>query len=680
VLSYVLAGLSLGAIYAIAASSLVITYVSSGIFNLAFAAMAYSVARVYYFLNTGQGWSIPAAAVAAILVFGPLLGMALYLLLFRYLRLRSQLVKIVATIGLSVALPQLIDLVFGKLTNVTAPGLAHRPLRVFHVLGSPVNMDQVMTYLGLLVVLIAGVGLLRFTSIGLKVRALVDSEALTSLSGTSPSRVSLGVWAASAALAGLAGILIAPTAGLSMDGMTSLMTAAFAAVVAARLKSIPIAVVVALVMGVVTDLLQWPTLLNPQGPLAPRLVPSVPFAFILVFLLYYAFRGQAGDSTTGGALDRAIRPQGGDPSAIPAASTGGGRGRLSLPLVASTLTVLVVAGLLLSFNDYWAGLAASGIALGIALLSYTLVTGEGGMVWLCQITFAGFGAIFSAELATSHGWPVLLAVFGGALAVVPMGVLLGILTIRLGNLYVALVTLTFGLLTQTLIFTQDPFYNFGTGASIARPSFATGNSAFAFLALGAFLVLGLLIINVRRSTAGMAMTAVRWSENGARTLGLSVVQTKVLVSGLATYVAAVGGGFLAMSFQSTLPDSFSPFIGLIWLSVLVTQGARSIIAALVAGLFFYLLPGVFQAYLPGKLSDVPVLLFGLGAILLAKNPDGVVAMNGRQIASLMARRRSGGTPVPPPAQPGVPPDTAPDTPGTDEVAPVQPRLAAGGRA
>jgi branched-chain amino acid transport system permease protein len=678
VLSYVFAGLSLGAIYAIAASSLVITYVSSGIFNLGFAAMAYSVARVYYFLNTDQGWPIAAAAFVSIAVFAPLLGMALYLLLFRHLRLRSPLVKIVATIGLSVALPQAVDLVFGKLLNVTAPGLAHRPLRVLHPFGSVVNMDQVMTYLGLLLVLVAGVALLRFTSVGLKVRALVDSEALTSLNGTSPSRVSLGVWAASAVLAGLAGVLIAPTAGLSTDGMTFLMTAAFAAVVAARLKSVPIAVVVALLMGVVTDLLQWPVLLDPKGDLAPRLVPSVPFAFMLIFLLYYAIRGQAGDSATGGALDRAVRPQGGDPSAIPATATGGQRGWLSLPLVASTVTLLVVAALLLSFDNYWGGLAASGIALAIALLSYTLVTGEGGMVWLCQITFAGFGAIISAQLATTYGWPSLVAVFIGALVVVPIGVLLGILTIRLGNLYVALVTLTFGLLTQTLIFSQDPFYNFGTGVAIARPDFATDNTSFAFLALAAFIVLGLLILNVRRSTAGMAMTAVRWSENGSRTLGLSVVQTKVLVSGLATYVAAVGGGFVALSFQSTLPDSFNPFIGLIWLSVLVTQGARSIIAALVAGLTFFLLPGVFQTYLPASLSDVPILLFGLGAILLAKNPDGVVAMNGRQIAAVMARRRHGSS-VPPPEQ-SPPPALPPDLPDQDVAEPAQPRLTAGGRA
>ena len=632
-LSYVLAGLSLGAIYAIAAASLVVTYVSSGIFNFAFGAMAFSVARFYYWLNTEQGWGIWPSAAVSLLVFAPLLGAALYGLLFRHLRLRAPVVKIVATIGLSVALPELVKMILGDLSDATAPGLAERPLTVYRPFGAAVNMDQIFTYIGL--VLVIGVGILRFTDVGLKVRALVDSEALTSLSGTSPSRVSLGVWAASSTLAGLAGILLAPTTGVSVEGMTFLMAAAFAAVVAARLRNLALAVGVALLMGVVTTVIQ--RYMDPANALSAQIVPSIPFAFMLVFLLYYALRGQAGDSEQGGKLDRAIRPEGADTAVV--IHTGDDRpGWLSPGFIATVVTLAVVAVLPLVFDQYWAGLTASGICLAIALLSYTLVTGEGGMIWLSQITFAGFGAIVAAELATDYGWPPLLAIVLGSVFIVPIGVILGVLTIRLGNLYVALVTLTFGLLATNLIFTRDEVYNFGQGTFMARPEWAFENQVFAYVALAAFLILGLLILNLRRSTAGLAMSAVRWSENGSRTLGLSVVQMKVLVSGLATYVAAVGGGFLALNYQSSLPDSFNPFIGLIWLAVLVSIGSNSIMAALVAGLSFTLLPGVFQTYLPTDFAHVPVILFGLGAILLARNPEGVIAMHGRQLADAVARR------------------------------------------
>lgn len=627
-LSYVLAGLALGAIYAIAAASLVVTYVSSGVFNFAFGAMAFAVARFYFFLHVEHGWSMPIAAVVAIGLFGPGLGIALYALLFRYLRLRSPLVKIVATIGLSVALPPLVNLVLGHLVNTTAPGLAPQPLRIFHVFGAVVDMNQVITYTGLAVVLLVGTGLLRYTDIGLRVRALVDSEALTAMSGVSPTRVSLGVWAFSALLAGLAGVLIAPTSGLTVEGMTSLMSAAFAAVVAARLRSLPMAVSVALAMGVVTNVIQ--RYLDPQSPFSAQIVPSIPFMFMLVFLLYYAVRGQAGDTTAGGALDRAIRTaNAGAPSASVGSRTG--RTRPTAALVAAVITLIIVAVLPLVLEDFWAGLVGAGIALAIALLSFTLVTGEGGMIWLCQITFAGLGAIFAADLTTNSGWSPLVAVLVSALCIVPIGVILGLLTIRLGNLYVALVTLTFGLLAQNLIFMRDRFYNSGQGIYMPRPEWATDNATFALLALVVFVGLGLLVVNLRRSTAGLAVTAVRWSEPGSRTLGLSILPVKVLVSALATFVAAIGGGFLALNYQSALPDSFNAFTGLVWLAVLVTLGSRSIVGALVAGVAFAVLPSVFQTYLPTSWAEIPVIMFGFGAIMLARNPDGIVAMHARQL-------------------------------------------------
>ncbi|WP_457208773.1 ABC transporter permease subunit, partial [Nocardioides sp. P5_C9_2] len=248
-LSYILAGLATGSIFAIASGSLVITYVASGVFNLSFAAMAFAVARVYYELHVEMGWDILPSALVSLGVFAPLMGVLLYVALFQFLHGRSTIVKLMATLGLSIALPPLVELILGQLTAVTAPGLAPVPLKVFHIGDAVVNADQVAMYLGLLVVLIVGVGVLRFTDIGLKVRALVDSGALTSLSGTNPGQISAGVWAVSTMLAGLTGILVAPASGLSVGGMTPLMATAFAAVVAAKLKNLPVAMLIGLCMG-----------------------------------------------------------------------------------------------------------------------------------------------------------------------------------------------------------------------------------------------------------------------------------------------------------------------------------------------------------------------------------------------------------------------------------------------
>ena len=79
--------------------------------------------------------------------------------------------------------------------------------------------------------------------------------------------------------------------------------------------------------------------------------------------------------------------------------------------------------------------------------------------------------------------------------------------------------------------------------------------------------------------------------------------------------------------------------GVVWLAVLVTQGIRSNTAALIAGLTFTLFPGIALAYLPTWFGQVPPILFGLGAIAVAKNPDGVLAMQARQLRTLIDRLR-----------------------------------------
>lgn len=641
-LQYVLVGLALGSIYAIASAGLVITYTSAGILNFAFGSMAFFVALFYYWLHAQHGWAIVPAALVSIVVTGAAMGVLLWAVLFRVLRERAPVIKVVGTIGLSVALPPVAFLLFGDQPIAQAPGLAPQPEKVFHPFGTAVTVDQIIIYGCLLVIVVAGTVLLRVTDVGLRVRAMVDSTALTALSGTSPARVSVGVWAVSSVLAGLAGVLVAPTQGLTVNGMTALMASAFAAVVAARLRSLPVAVVVSLIMGVVTDVIQ--KYLPPGSALTTDIVPSIPFGFILLFLLYHVVRtGRVSETATGaGVLDKAIAVVStGRTVAAPLAGTAvaaAGR-RLSPSRLAPLIPLLVVAFFPLIFNGFWLNLVAEGLALSLALLSYTVVTGEGGMIWLCQITFAGGGAVAGAQLATVAHWPPLAAAIAGGLLMVPVGVIIGALTIRLGDLYVALVTLSFGLLCDALVFTLDRFFQSGLGVAFPRPGFAQSDRAFSYLTLAVFAVFAIAILNLRRSTTGLAISAVRWSEPGSRTLGLSVVQTKVLLTALSTFLAGLGGAFLAMWNTNALPTSFATFQGLIWLAVLVTIGVRSITAAAIAGLVFTMLPNVFSTYLPSSQAwaNVPALLFGLGAIGLAVSPDGAVATNARQIQSIAAR-------------------------------------------
>ncbi len=642
-LQYVIAGLVLGGIYAIASAGLVITYVSSGILNFAFGALAYFVARFYYYLHTQQSWGIIPAAVVSIVIAGPAIGVFLYFVLFRFLRLSSPLIKVVATLGLLVTIPAIATLIFGSGAILKAPGLAPEPVRVFNFLGVPVTMDQIIVYICVVATVVIGAVVLRYTDVGLKVRAMVDSPSMTALSGTSPNAVSVGVWAVSTFFAGLAGVLAAPIIGLDPGTFTLLIAAAFAAVIAAKLKSLTIAVVVGLLMGVVTSLIQ--KYLPPSSNLTTEIVDAVPFMFIAVFLIYNLVRrGQVSETErVGGALDMAIIPQG---ESQLAGSTANALDSGSLGLISKyggPVVIIAVAALLpVLVQGLWVQLMSEAFAYAIIFLSFTLVTGEGGMIWLCQITFAGVGGLTASQLATNHGWPILAAIVAGGIVALPMGLIIGFLTIRLGGLYVALVTLTFGLLMENLVFTMGIFQNQGLGVNVLLPSWASTQRAFAYVCLAAFAIVALFIVNLRRSTTGLALNAVRWSEPGSRTLGISVVPMKIIVAGLGALVAGIGGGFLVTAMTSAQPANFATFLGVIWLAVLVTVGVRSNVAALVAGLAFTLVPALFLAYLPSWTANIPPVLFGLGAIGVAKFPDGTLAQNGqhlRRVLLHLANRR-----------------------------------------
>jgi branched-chain amino acid transport system permease protein len=637
-LSYLLAGLAFGSVYAIASASLVVTYISTGMINFAFGSLAFVLARIYYWLNAQLNWpSWPAAAVT-VLVIGPLLGTVLWAVFFRLLRDKSQLIQIVATIGLSVALPPVAFLIFGTQAIPQAPGLASAPPRVFHVFGAAVDLNQVIIYAAVVVVVAAGTWVLRRTSAGLRVRALVDSPALTSMSGVNPSRVNVAVWSVSVALAGLTGILIAPTNGLTVEAMTTFMASAFAAVVAARLTRLATAVGVALLIGIATGAAQ--KYLPSTSGLSADVVVGIPFAFILVFLGVYVVRGgRASDPPRAGVLDRAISPSSGASTSTGVMASAGYLARnLRLTSTASSMVPLVIIAFIPAIlSGYWLGLAAQGLAYAVVLLSFTLVTGEGGMIWLCQATFAGFGAIGTAQLVTVYHWPLLPAMLVVALGTAIVGVLVGLLTLRLGDLFVSLVTLSFGLLIETVVFNLNVFDQYGAGVALGPPGFASSARSFAYLCVVVVIVVGLVIINLRRSTAGLALSATRSSEAGSRTIGLSVLQAKLIASGAGAFVAAIGGILVAMTYDAAVPSIYDTLGALTWLAVLVTVGSRSITAAVIAGLSLTIFPGVVQTYLPTQFAQLPPLMFGLGAIMVANNPDGVVAMHARQLRGLIER-------------------------------------------
>jgi branched-chain amino acid transport system permease protein len=535
-------------------------------------------------------------------------------------------------------------LIFSDNPIFLRPGLAGNNVAVYHLFGVALNTDQILVFVGTLLVGAGLAAMLRFTTAGLLIRAVVDSPSLSGLAGTDPRVVGAASWALGCMLAGLAGVMITPLVGLDPGAFTLLIVASLAAVVIARLTSLALAFAGALLIGLIQDISV--KYLPSKSIWSAGFRPSVPFIVMIVFLFIYQGMNRGKTITP-----TRVAPRG---TALDDVTTG--------PLVRPIgfgVIVLMIVVLSLLLPSFWVGIVASGICLSIALLSFSVVTGLGGIISLCQISFAGLGAVFTAQLATNNHWPALLALFVGALIVVPVALVVALAAVRLGDLYVALATLAFALLVDNLIFPQNRFDQNGAGMLLNRPHLGPisfdGDKAFLYLALAIFVLLSLIVRNLRRSTTGMTLVAIRSSETGVSTIGQSVVRSKLVAFALSGFIAGVGGGMLAFYGLRAHPDSFATLTGLVWLAVVITLGVRTSVGPLLAGLAFTVFPELINTWhWPHWALQLPPLLFGLGAVFLARDPRGSVAAVSNDVIRLTQKIRAGLAPQPPGPPPPEP--------------------------
>jgi branched-chain amino acid transport system permease protein len=643
---FILTGLVLGSIYAVSVLGLVLTYNASRVFNFAHGAIAYFAAVTYYWLTEFQDWPVALAAITCVFVAGPVLGLVLYRMVFHRLTAAPPVVRFVSTVGLWVAIPAFTKLVYTKDVvggEVLAPGFGGSPPGTFDVLGVTVNWNQASVIIGAaLVAAVFGI-MMRFTPFGLATRAAVDSPRVAALSGINPSAISTISWMLGSGLAALAGVLLSPTAGLGEVQFTLLLVVSFAAVVVGRLRSLPLAFAGALAIGLLQGLSEkyipdW--FLNDTSTLGTAIKtgfkPSIPFIVMLgVLLAYQGLRREQ--------FEVDLRSGPAEEEIAPVTRITGWRAAIGPAALAIALFSVPLWN-----NDFWVGTVLSqAMALGVLFLTFTVVTGEGGMLSLTQTALAGVGAFTAAKLATNAGWPVWAAILVGAVVAVPVGLIVAGLSLRLGGLYLALATLAFSQLLRYLVFARSDFDNFNSGVTIDRPEMLgidfNGDDNFYFLLVIIFLIVALVVVNLRRSTTGMVLAAMRSSEAAAATIGISVVRSKLIVFGLSAFIAGLGGGLYAVSFGRATVPSFDVLIGIVWLAIVVTWGVRSVVGALMAAILYVAIQAptnklslIFVMIVVFIMMGMTARLFGSGAIRSPKGVGLAVALYVVGIALILA--------------------------------------------
>jgi ABC-type branched-subunit amino acid transport system ATPase component/branched-subunit amino acid ABC-type transport system permease component len=703
-LNLLLSGTVTGAIYSIMASGLVLTYQTSGIFNFAHGAVAFSTAFFYYQLHTGQNIPIIPAAILSVLVFAPLLGLLLDRILLRRLATAPVYARIVGTIGLLVALPKLVLWLVETVGNAVldlglpyavdvqqggAPGLFGSNNEVanhrFGWLGLPhVSLDdnQLAVFGAAAMAAFLLWFVVRKTRVGLEMRAVVDRETLASLRGVNRARTSAVAWILTMILAGLGGLLIAPLFVLNDDNFLLIVLGSLAAVALSRLRSIPIAFAGGLALGAFQNLVYGygddvlPSFLNKISGLRS----AIPYILTVIILIVVAARERG--RAAGSVADEA-------PAADHRAGLPAWRRRVpwaiaTLALVAFTLQWFDVDWL--QADIYEQGIIAKGLALSLIFLSFVVVTGLGGMVSLAQATFVIAGG-FTTGWAISRDWGDIAVIapnghlnFGvaailGALLAALVGALIALLMRGLDAVALALATLAVAFVGYFVFFGYPPIgkgtfgWQFPAALDQQPPSLngvpLLGDFDFsqahpeqqAMLLLILFGAVTLVIHSLQRSATGRAMLAARSSDVGARTSGINPIKQQVMIFAFSAAIAGFGGAMLGMVVGTLNRDSAFPLVGLVWLAVLVTFGVRRPGGALLAGLAFAgtgtifswlggdFLTGVFHDLTsnttagPSTATYFVSILFGLGAINLAKNPDGLLALVGHQRLDRQVTRR-----------------------------------------
>ncbi|WGL54087.1 branched-chain amino acid ABC transporter permease/ATP-binding protein [Nocardioides sp. BP30] len=638
-LVFLLLGLGNGAVFGALALAIVLTYRSSGVVNFGSGAIALYTAYIYAFLRQGKllllipglpdSWDFgtplgfwPALLIA--LAVSALVGLVLYVLIFRPLRTAPPVAKAVAALGVSLLVSSLVAVKLGTTPVAVRPIF---PAKVWRHDQLVISSDRVYFAAAILVVAVVLMAVLRFTRFGLHTRAAAETERGAYLSGISPDRIAAYNWMLSSAVAGLAGILIAPIVPLVPEAYTLFIVPALAAAIVARFEYVVWAVVVGIVIGALQSDAQHLEARYSKLPSAglPELIPLVLIMLVLV-IRARALPGRG--SIILQSLGRAPRPQRLLPTSV-------------------VMAVVSVLGLVLLHDRWRNGLIVTFI-MAIVALSTVVVTGYAGQVSLAQLTIAGTGGFILGPIGDHLHVPFPFAPLLAALGAAALGVLVGLPALRIRGLPVAVVTLAMAFAVEALWFRNSDFvgeagvhvptpslfgWNLGIGSGLGYP-----RVRFGILCLVVLFAVAIGVALLRRSQLGSQMLAVKANERSAAAAGVSVVRVKILAFGIAAFIAGLGGCLLAYQQQTITATSFSAMAGLALFGTVYLCGATSISGGLLAGvsatngILFILIDEVFSA--SGWYPVVAAVLLVFTVIL---NPEGIVG----PAHSFLAKRRSG---------------------------------------
>lgn len=591
-------GLGSGAFIAGIATGLVVMYRGSGVINLAMGAQAMVAGYAFWGFTTGEfgftlgKWLAVPLALVTVLVLGALMEV----LAFRPLRAAAPVAKLVASLGILLFLAAGFTLWFGPQPVNEPPLLPGGNISVVGV-GVP---ESGLILAAVALTMAVGLSLLyRYTRFGLATRATAESEVSGVLAGLSPNGLAMANTLLASLVVGIIGVLSGSLTSLDPTTVPLLVIPALAAALFARFTSAIIACLVGLAVGVVENLIYYASVQawfpKDQGTPIPGLDQLLEFLLIVIALFAMGSRLPGRSAVTEKRLPSVPLPE-----------------RFLRPtIVCSVITILALIVLSYGWRE---ALLTSQVAIAL-MLSIVVITGYVGQISIVQLVLAGVAGFTMAHVDEAWNLPFPLGPIVGVLAATLVGLFIGSSALRVRGVQLAVVSLAAAVAIEQFWFTNTIWGESNTGNAVPDPKvfgvdvgYHAGFGGidnklpspvlgFSFLVI--LIVVGLFVVNLRRTNLGQQMLAVRANERAAAGAGISVRNVKLLAFGISSFLAGISGVMAAYSYDSVSANNYDALSSLSIVAFAYVGGITTLIGAITAGLITTqaLVPYVFQTYL-----------------------------------------------------------------------------------
>jgi branched-chain amino acid transport system permease protein len=592
------------------------------------------VYRLNKIVNFAQGdlGTAPAVLAFGLVAFSGVnyvLGLAVGLVAVVVLTVTVEvLVLTVATIGLSqalVVLSLLIPRLWGQ--RPIATGVIGFPWRVtIHLLGTLLSADDVAA----VVVSAACLGAVSVwfarSRTGIAVRAAGDRRERAAMLGIPVTRLQTVTWVVAGLLSFVSIFFRAAIVGMPLDptfGLTALVTA-LAALALGGFTDLPATAAAAVALGVLEEGVAWDQPANPA--LALAVIAGVVLLAILVRQLVATPYARPSSWTMAGGAAAMLPSMRRLPEVrvgIPAALTVLAAAAISMPLWLGPGALIEMSTL---------------VALAIVGCSVVVLTGWSGQVSLAQMSFAAVGAVAGAVALLDWRWDLSLALVFAAAAGAAAAAAVGVTSLRLDGIFVAVTTLAFGLACSGYLLDRAEFSWIPTGAVNAPRLFGvpitTEPSVFELcVGVGACVLAGLH--GLRHSRTGRVLLALQSNQRAASSYGVGVVRARLGGFAISGFIAGIAGCLLLVVDRQYSEAPFTVPVSLAVFTATAVGGLSSALgavagAALVEGSAVFLPPS-WQLF-PSAAGVLIVLLAfpsGIAGLLCAARDRMLVRRIGR---------------------------------------------------